>query len=33
MNVHDGLHLKVITMHECNDYSKMTRIHIHGRMD
>jgi len=20
-NVHDGMHLKVITIHECNDYS------------
>ena len=29
MNLHDGIHLEVITMHECNDYSKMTRMNVH----
>ena len=32
MNIHDEVHLEVITMYECNDYSKMTRTNIHERM-
>jgi len=32
MNVHDGVYLEVITMHECSDYSKMTRMNVHERI-
>ena len=32
MNVHDGMHLEVITMLVFNDSSKMTKMNIHEGM-
>jgi len=32
MNVHDGVHLEVITMNECNDYFMISRMNAHEIM-